>query len=109
MTDDSGGTNPNAIPWYKSQVLRYLCVVAVTHTLTHYKLISQFTPDDIGTFVDGVLSALGYAATAMAAYVRIKKPAPTIVTSKAKAELLNSGATGGGQDPKSKLQQEILL
>lgn len=94
MTEDSGGTNPNAIPWYKSQVLRYLAVIALTHTLTHYKLISQFTPDDIGGIVDGALSLLGYLATVGAAWVRIKRPVPVIVATKAKADVLNS-STGG--------------
>lgn len=111
MTDDadSSATPPAAIPWYKSQVLRYLAIVAVTHTLTHYKLISQFTPDDIGQFVDGCLSALGYIATAGAAYVRIAKPIPVITTTKARAQVINSSSGVSQQSPKSKLQQEKTL
>ena len=77
---------PAAIPWYKSNILRALLVVALTHTLTHYKLISQFAPDDIGTFVDEILSAIGYAATGFAAYSRVAHDTPPIVSTKAKAE-----------------------
>jgi len=81
---------PNAIPWYKSQILHSLIVVAVTHALTHYKLISQFTPEDIGQAVDGILSFIGFAATAYAGWSRItQKAAPTITTTQTKADVKN--------------------
>ena len=77
---------PAAIPWYKSNILRSLVAIAVTHTLVHYNLVSQFTPADVGDFVNGLLSAIGYGATAFAAYSRVAHPTPPIVSSKAKAD-----------------------
>jgi len=62
--------------WYKDPVIHGLMVVLVTHTLTHYKLISQFTDEDIGTMVDGLLSLLGYAAVAYSAYFARKNVPP---------------------------------
>jgi hypothetical protein len=81
---------PNAIPWYKSNVLRGLLVVVLTHTLVHYHIVSQFTPDDIGSFVDELMSLLGYAGAGLAAYARVKTPMPAVTLTKAKADSLNT-------------------
>lgn len=77
---------PTAIPWYKSAVLRGLIVIVITQTLTHFKLVSQFTSTDIGSFVDGLLSVISYLAAAYAAYSRVSKPNPTITSTQAKAD-----------------------
>lgn len=107
MTADlEGSTAPNAVVWYKSKVLRWLAITAITHALTHYKLISQFTPDDIGSFVDEGLSALGFLATALAGYYRIKKPTPPIVTTQKKADQANSSTQGVSADPKVQSSSE---
>jgi len=58
----------NPSNWYKDPIIHGLLVVVVTHTLVHYKLISQFTDTDIGTIVDGTLSILGYLAAGYSAY-----------------------------------------
>ncbi len=58
----------NYANWYKDPVIHGLLVVALTHTLVHYKLISQWTDTDIGTVVDGALSIIQYMATAYSAY-----------------------------------------
>ena len=81
---------PAAIPWYKSNVLRGIFVVVVTHALTHYKLISQFTPTDIGEFVDEMLSAVGFLAAGFAAYARVHQSMPAVTTTKAKADEINT-------------------
>lgn len=90
---------PAAIPWYKSNVLRGLLIVVITHTLAHYKLISQFTPTDIGIFVDDGLSVLGYLAAGFSAYARVRDPNPPITTTKAKAEAKNLPIPSPTKDP----------
>jgi hypothetical protein len=63
------------VPWYKSKLLHGLLVIAVTHTLVHYKLLDKhITDEDISAFVDEALSWLGYAATAAVGAIVVRNP-----------------------------------
>jgi hypothetical protein len=80
MADSS---TPVAAPWYKSAVLHSLIVILVTKTLTHYKIIDQYTAVDVGAFADDVLNVVGYIAIAVAGIARVRSPlAPVTITQK---------------------------
>jgi len=74
--------NPASIPWYKSNVLRWLLVAAVTHALTKLGATDAITSEDIASFVDGLLELAEPFALAAAAYARAKLVNPPVTLRK---------------------------
>lgn len=89
------------VPWYKSKLLHGLLVIAVTHTLVHYKLIDKFTEEDIASWVDEFLSWLGYIATATVGGIVIRNPFVTLTQKK--ADIANATSTLLITDPKNEI------
>lgn len=85
-------STPVSAPWYKSPVLHSLLVIAVTHTLTHYHLISRYTDADIGVFVDDALSLVGYIAIGIAGWSRLHSPLAPVTLTQKKADTANAAA-----------------
>lgn len=89
------------VPWYKSKLLHGLLVIAITHTLVHYKLIDKFTEDDIASWVDEFLSWIGYLATATVGGIVLRNP--FVTTTQKKADIANASTTIMITDPEKKV------
>ena len=74
--------NPASIPWYKSNVLRWLLVAAVTHILNKLGAADQIPAADIASFVEGLLELAEPFALAGAAYARAKLANPPVTLRK---------------------------
>lgn len=75
---------PDAIPWYKSNVLRALLVGGVALGLKKVGLGDQFP--DAGGIVDTALDGVQVGAGLWAAYARVKKPNPPVTMTQAAAD-----------------------
>jgi len=83
---------PVSAPWYRSPILHSLLVITVTKTLTHYKIIDQFTAVDVGAFSDDILNIIGYIAIAVAGISRVRSPLAPVTLTQKKADEANATA-----------------
>lgn len=93
------GETPNAIPWWKSAVIRRLAlsivvqIVAITHTSKYLAGV------DLGALVDDLLELAGIAYAGWAIHARATKPMPEVVSSQTKADVANAAPPAPSPPP----------
>jgi hypothetical protein len=108
-------TQPAAIPWYKTAVIRGILVAVFTQLLAG--VARKFHMDigalaaiglDANTLTEITLDGIGAAAAAYALHGRVVKPLPAVTLTRAKADELNAAASpidSGGGNVASPLSQ----
>lgn len=79
----------NAIPWYKSAIVRQAALAILIHIIGFTPLAKYLAGVDLAPLVDGLLEALGTYLDASILHTRITKPIPPVALTKAKADAAN--------------------
>ena len=95
-----------AIPWYKSAILRGILIAVVTQVIDkvqiHYHMNLSVFGLNAQNVADWAMDAISAAAVGYAMHGRIAKPVPPVTLTKAAAEAANSQqpATPASTEPK---------
>jgi hypothetical protein len=90
-------TQPYAIPWWQSPIVRNLAISMVTQVLAAAHLSAKFTTADISQLVDIGLQIAAFVAAGYAARARFRQTQmPQVTLSQKKADVINTNGNGNG-------------
>lgn len=81
----------NAIPWYKSAIIRAILIAIVLRLMAWLHVAGHFTSDDVAQLVDNALDFFALVAAGAGIGARVNQAsAPTIVAGPKTADKLNT-------------------